>query len=64
MNILNRQINTGFNKASSQNITLEALKSTVYKGKGVNVGSTISVDKTEAKRILTNNKGVYKIKMD
>lgn len=61
---LNRQITTGFNKDIQDTLVLEVVRSGIYSAKEVKTGDTISVSKTEAKRILTIHKGLFKIKID
>jgi hypothetical protein len=59
----NRQINTGFD-AKAQMITLEATKIVSYDGKQIDAGQSVTVSKSEAKRLLSLSKGVFRIKMD
>ena len=63
MTTTNRQINTGV-KDKAQTITLEATKETKHDGKAITAGETVSVSKSEAKRLLTQSKGLFRIKMD
>lgn len=58
----NRQVDTKFN--SKQSIDLEVVRSGIYGGKEVKGGDIIKVSKTEAKRILTIHKGLFRIKID
>lgn len=62
MTTFNRQINTGSEK-SNQMITLEATQNTTFRGKSIRAGQSITVSKSEAKRVLTMGK-VFRIKLD
>lgn len=64
MTASNRQINTGFNTQKDQLIVLEATQPAKHEGKEVHAGETIRVSKSEAKRILAQAKGFFRIKMD
>lgn len=59
---LNRQIDTKFN--SKQTIDLEVTRAGIFKGKETKVGDIISVSNTEAKRILTIHKGLFRVRID
>lgn len=58
----NRSINTGFDP-KKQTITLETLQSGEYNGKKFAAGETIEVSRSEAKRLITQNKQLFKIHM-
>ena len=58
----NRQINTGFNP-KAQKITIEALSNTKYNGKDLAAGETVEVSRSEAKRLVTMKRELFKIHM-
>lgn len=62
MDTLNRQVRTDFNKDSSS-IELEVVRAGIYAGKNITAGEIVKVSKSEAKRILTIHKGLFKIKI-
>ena len=63
MNTFNRQVRTDHNKEMDSTIELEVVRAGVYQGKKLGAGETVSVSKSEARRILTIHKGLFKIKI-
>ena len=64
MNTNNRQINTDFNKSSSQEITLTVKEDIVMDGKQYRVGEKMAVPKSDAKGILRKHKKSFNISLD
>jgi uncharacterized protein YfdQ (DUF2303 family) len=62
MTSMNRQMNTGAEN-KGQMITLEATQNTTFRGKSVQAGQSVTVSKSEAKRLLSMAK-VFRIKLD
>lgn len=58
----NRQIDTKSNL--NPTVQLEVTRSGIMRGKQLEQGEVIEVSKTEAKRMLTIHKGLFKIKID
>lgn len=63
MNTLNRQIRTDHNAQADSSIELEVVRAGVYQGKKLETGEVVTVSKSEARRILTIHKGLFKIKI-
>ena len=62
MNTLNRQVRT--DQRVSENITLEALKAGTLNGKSFNAGKSMSMSKQDAKAVIKNNPGLFRIQID
>lgn len=61
---MNRQIHTGGKAVEQSGITLEVLADAKLGGKQLTKGETITVSKSEARRLLAQDKKVFRVFMD
>ena len=61
--IKNRQIKTDFNKELVDTVTLEAVRDGEHKGKRVSAGEIITLEKDEAKKAISADKGLFRVKV-
>lgn len=65
MIILNRQINTDFNKQKEQSdMIIEVTEDTKVFGKSYVKGKTFKCTRSEARRLMSINSKVFRIKVD
>lgn len=65
MLILNRQINTDFNKQKDDSfMIIEVTEDTKVYGKSYPKGKTFKCTRSEARRLMSINSKVFKIKVD
>jgi len=61
--IKNRQINTKVNNSFEDKVILEAVKDASFNGKTIEAGQIVEATRAEAKKVLTQFKGLFKIKL-
>jgi hypothetical protein len=61
--IKNRRIDTNLNTTLDEEVTLEALKDSEFRGKNIVVGEIITLKKDEAKKAIAADKGLFRVKV-